>query len=1104
MQHLSIRSSFISQSSIRHRPHSLEWRISQTRLASGCSRRPGFVELFASCQLPQRLIRAAWLTAARPGREFLTAEDLAEFHNRLEAATTAAGDRSELVGRRRASADAPAEAAVLVDSNDDEFAAADSVLETPAAGTRLCAQLSAIGDGPMLLKPPAPPPAETETDDADETSTPVPNWPRAGGSPHLPQLLSEPTSRLLVCLRCWRLPWQLPIPSPSPPAWRAGALAGFGSWLPGCRRVLGWLPHGSAAVTTLTAGIRLRRPDATPCRGWLTGRQFCCAADRAASARPGKPTARPTATAPSCGVLLSAVSGLVYAQSQSQRRHASRRCYGRAARGSCTNRPAELSTPCRCSAVPDKLARLRAIGLGRSRPGGAAGARDGGAGPAPRGAAPREPKLRLVQDGTAGWEKNVDRQLLEWGGVKNAGNNAQAIEGREAELGTGRGISQQSAARRPRSHWQMIFRLLRPGQTLARARHALGRSAGMLDPAAANAAEYPLAACACHVKTRAPCCWPVAVSFLLAVLINPRACCPASRSALATAPPAPTCRLISRMPKASGDVFAECGAHRCSRRPPPPPSRSTKRLLKSARAGNLRRITSCAVRTTPCCCCDRPCQACCSPCCWWLAPWRERAKYLMPYFCMQLVRLLSSTVSPWSGYFSYLPDAKAWLSGTSLAARRRRSPLPPLAWTMPPLLRDAGSPACCTADGQGLPARHGLGCYKFLLRARRPAHLRSVATRPRRILTPEDDDMDSETATDPHLLMMHPAGGRPVPPKYEDALKGSRPTDPPAGPPATKTKKVASATLSVASKISGIALLLLLIFFSFAIELRAYEQSQKDKVCTRDDCGTSKFWELWAWVTAALLCLRLLLPTALLECLALSHWEGTAMIGNLKIENLPSTIEVKQQQAGQPAVNSVRDHLRGFSPCQPVYRRCSSGICKVIEQCNHSVWEAHSNISDYLIRLAFKFRNLSIQRRLGLSWVLLSTIMGCQHFRMVRHGSALELQGIKGKSSDLDAVRSKIKALLRQSDDSLRLQSSEADTIRQALVDVSLELAAPAHLSGRAAFVGFEDKHDNVKCIVFNALLVFLHSCGLLGLVLLSGYVRRRSDKKPLGGEPPS
>ncbi|PAA79755.1 hypothetical protein BOX15_Mlig008933g7 [Macrostomum lignano] len=407
----------------------------------------GFVELFASCQLPQRLIRAAWLTAARPGREFLTAEDLAEFHNRLEAATTAAA-----TGRSSSAGDAQRMLLLkllsLVDSNDDEFAAADSVLETAwlsrgDASVPNCLR-SAMA---RLLKPPAPPPAETETDDADEDFDASAELARLVGR-HLPQLLSEPTSALLVCLRS-----PASIPSPSPPA---GVLEPWLAWILACQLPPVFLAGFPTAQLLYDTDRELRSPSQLTQLAFdydgptlllaeaADGRQFCCAADRGfreAWQAYGEADCRLTQTAPELRVLLSG-SGLVYANLKAS---VGTRGVAMGRGGS----PVVLIGPeldtLSVFGVPDKLARLRAIGLGD--PGLVERLREERERDRRLAAAARDRKLRLVQDGTAGWEKNVDRQLLEWGGVKNAGNNAQAIEGREAELGTGRGSSDEGPAR---------------------------------------------------------------------------------------------------------------------------------------------------------------------------------------------------------------------------------------------------------------------------------------------------------------------------------------------------------------------------------------------------------------------------------------------------------------------------------------------------------------------------------------------------------------------------------------------------------------------------------------------------------------------------------
>ncbi|PAA88551.1 hypothetical protein BOX15_Mlig008933g3 [Macrostomum lignano] len=409
----------------------------------------GFVELFASCQLPQRLIRAAWLTAARPGREFLTAEDLAEFHNRLEAATTAAA-----TGRSSSAGDAQRMLLLkllsLVDSNDDEFAAADSVLETAwlsrgDASVPDCLR-SAMA---QLLKPPAPPPAET--DDADEDFDASAELARLVGR-HLPQLLSEPTSALLVCLRSpASLAASIPSPSPS-----AGVLEPWLAWILACQLPPVFLAGFPTAQLLYDTDRELRSPSQLTQLAFdydgptlllaeaADGRQFCFAADRGfreAWQAYGEADCRLTQTAPELRVLLSG-SGLVYANLKAS---VGTRGVAMGRGGS----PVVLIGPeldtLSVFGVPDKLARLRAIGLGD--PGLVERLREERERDRRLAAAARDRKLRLVQEGTAGWEKNVDRQLLEWGGAKNAGNNAQAIEGREAELGTGRGSSDEGPAR---------------------------------------------------------------------------------------------------------------------------------------------------------------------------------------------------------------------------------------------------------------------------------------------------------------------------------------------------------------------------------------------------------------------------------------------------------------------------------------------------------------------------------------------------------------------------------------------------------------------------------------------------------------------------------
>uniref|UniRef100_A0A1I8FDS3 TLDc domain-containing protein n=1 Tax=Macrostomum lignano TaxID=282301 RepID=A0A1I8FDS3_9PLAT len=1065
MQHLSIRSSFnqpeqhpTSAAFARVAGfHRLVWQA-----AAHGGRLCRAVRLLPAAAAPHQ----SCLADCRPARrEFPDREDLAEFHNRLEAATTAAA-----TGRSSSAGDAQRMLLLKLlslpcDSNDDEFAAADSVLETAwlsrgDASVPDCLR-SAMA---RLLKPPAPPPAET--DDADEDFDASAELARLVGR-HLPQLLSEPTSALLVCLRS-PLPISSRLPSRRQP-WLA--------WILACQLPPVFLAGFPTAQLLYDTDRELRSPSQLTQLAFdydgptlllaeaADGRQFCCAADRGfreAWQAYGEADCRLTQTAPELRVLLSG-SGLVYANLKAS---VGTRGVAMGRGGS----PVVLIGPeldtLSVFGVPDKLAACAPSALA-----------------------------------IPAW----------WSGCARSGSGTGASRPRP---GTGSCV------------W---CRMARPAgeecrsATTLRERGSSGRSAGDLDPAAANAAEYRCCLCL-HVKTGTLLLglWQVwvqlfVVSFLLAVLINPSLLsCIGGRLGNGAA----SSDLSTNQPDAKGvgDVLPNVV-------PTAAPSASAAAesvdepslpAIEVGGAGNLRRhhklrrqdhallLLIGLVSLLLACCCV-------------VGTLRERAKYLMPYFCMQLFDFVINCLTV-VGYFSYLPDAKAWLSGHrwphDAAVRRFLLGLDDATLGFVMLV------ACMLYL---MVKAYLLGmvwaCYKFLLR-KEAGHLRSV----RRGLgefDAEDDDMDSETATDPHLLMMHP----PVPAGSASWSSSYR------------NQKVASATLSVASKISGIALLLLLIFFSFAMELRTYEQSQKDKVCTRDDCDTSKFWELCLGYRCVIVSAAIV-ATALLECLALSHWEGTAMIGNLKIENLPSTIEVKHKPGNRLSTLFVITFVLFALPtCLSKMFEC---ICKVIEQCNHS------------IRLAFKFRNLSIQRRLGLSWVLLSTIMAANisvWFATV----GLELQGIKGaersikegsyceklsinhindllypfqieycvmasllaftmlsnmgllakqlrvqKSSDLDAARSKIKALLRQSDDSLRLQSSEADTIRQHSLMFLLSLLLLLISVAGAAFVGFEDKHDDVKWIVFNALLVFLHSCGLLGLVLLSGYVRR-SDKKPLG-----
>ncbi|PAA88572.1 hypothetical protein BOX15_Mlig000022g2 [Macrostomum lignano] len=317
----------------------------------------------------------------------------------------------------------------------------------------------------------------------------------------------------------------------------------------------------------------------------------------------------------------------------------------------------------------------------------------------------------------------------------------------------------------------MIFRLLRPGQTL-RERGSSGRSAGDLDPAAANAAEYRCCLCL-HVKTGTLLLglWQVwvqlfVVSFLLAVLINPSLLsCIGGRLGNGAA----SSDLSTNQPDAKGvgDVLPNVV-------PTAAPSASAAAesvdepslpAIEVGGAGNLRRHHKLRRQ-------DHALLLLIGLVSLLLAlllvvgTLRERAKYLMPYFCMQLFDFVINCLTV-VGYFSYLPDAKAWLSGHrwphDAAVRRFLLGLDDATLGFVMLV------ACMLYL---MVKAYLLGmvwaCYKFLLR-KEAGHLRSV----RRGLgefDAEDDDMDSETATDPHLLMMHPPVP-PVPPKYEDALK---------------------------------------------------------------------------------------------------------------------------------------------------------------------------------------------------------------------------------------------------------------------------------------------------------------------------------------------
>uniref|UniRef100_A0A1I8F5S7 RING-type domain-containing protein n=1 Tax=Macrostomum lignano TaxID=282301 RepID=A0A1I8F5S7_9PLAT len=389
----------------------------------------------------------------------------------------------------------------------------------------------------------------------------------------------------------------------------------------------------------------------------------------------------------------------------------------------------------------------------------------------------------------------------------------------------------------------MIFRLLRPRPERYASAQLWPAQRGIWTPAAAANAAIPLLACACTREEPAP---PLllglwqrlfVVSFLLAVphqidepaVLHRRSPWATARRQLRH------CRLISPDAKASVTFLPNVVAHRCSVAPPPPPSRSTNRSLPAIESA---------------------------------AP----ATFALFDFVNQLShrgRAISPTCR-----------RKAWLSGHRWphdAAVRRFFLLMPgrchLGFVMLPALLYL------------MVKAYLLGmvwaCYKFLLR-KEAGHLRSV----RRGLgefDAEDDDMDSETATDPHLLMMHPPVP-PVPPKYEDALKqpanlnahrayfpGSYYRQAPPMRSASwsssyrNQKGCFSYTERRLEDLLGIALLLLLIFFfirygtaNLTSRARRTRSARETTATRRRSLANS------AWLTAARYCgLRLFVATAL-------------------------------------------------------------------------------------------------------------------------------------------------------------------------------------------------------------------------------------------------